>query len=62
MFGVLAIKGCCIGILPRDLDELPRSRILLMLKADGELSKFVVFFVFSILPFFLCSCLYLMFH
>lgn len=45
-----------------DLDELLKSKILLILKTDGEIQGFIIFFIFSILLIDLYSYLYLVFY
>lgn len=61
-FGVPAIRGYYIGVLPADLSESPRFGILFVLKTDGELPRFVISFMLVVLLVIMCSCLYLLFH
>lgn len=62
MLGILAINSCCIGVLRANLGNLPRSGILLMLKGDGKLPRFVIIFMLRISPVILYSRLCLMFR
>lgn len=61
VLGFLAVSSCCIGVLLADLDDLLRSKISLLLKADSELPRFVISFVLGVLPIVLYSRLYLVF-
>lgn len=62
MLNVLAISGHYISILSTDLGKLPRSRILLVLKAIGGLPRFVIFLVLDVLLVVLYFYLCLMFY
>lgn len=62
MLNVLAISGHYISILLTDLGKLPRSRILLVLKAIGGLPRFVIFLVLDVLLVVLYFYLCLMFY
>lgn len=61
MFSHPALSGYCICVLRADLGESPRSGILLVLKVDGELLRFVISFMLGILSVVLYSCLCLVF-
>lgn len=62
MLSVLAIGSHCISVLLADLGESPKSGILLVLKADSELPRFVISFVLDIPPVVLYSYSYLVFR
>ena len=49
MLSIPAVSSCYIGVLLINLGLLLRFGISLMLKVDGELLRFLIFFVLNIM-------------
>lgn len=62
MLEILAINGYYINNLSINIGKLPKFEIRLGFKADNELSRSIISFVFNVLLVSLCFCLYLVFY